>query len=681
MDSSGQVYLGVWTNWSLGPAAGASLTMTREQGNLLIAFTALFVPFVASRFWRIFAILFHQCYSTPHPRDTIHHQRQVVLRNATSPESGLISFLRLLWAWRGQRPWLRVLPIALFALLSIVAFTVAGGFSSKIATTGEVLLKGDSCRASYLLVSTNMTEVNLSRSHASTFINNMASYAQQCYSKQSSGQILECAKFVTRTIPTATMDYNASCPFKSGICRRDNSNIRFDTGHLDSNRVFGLNLGEDSSLTFRYVLQCAPLATEGRSETITVSNQNFTTYNYGPHLSARNDTQSRNFTHLVPDIETQYSPIKLGLVKTINFLLTYRSFSMFQGSFNPRESDFKPDPDLIRRDGDVSLAFLSGNGVYLFSRTDDDWYKATVNTATLSSASNPDQALYRPEEAASPLGCVQQFQYCRDPTKGQCGSLLIWTYFNLMPIATSLKGVIDTLGPTSLAPQTFLQQGMLSRIQENQWQLDVERWWQIVLAGFQATFVNTAQGSGLFGTVKPENEHDWEFCRNQKIRSAEHASFSILGLALTYSAGAIIIIISFIIAPILGLLQKYDRYNKYAYLEWEGDTAIQLHRVAQDELGHGHWSRCDETIPITQPDDLLAPLDLSDPKHPCWLVPLGQGLTPSEGSSKQSAESSSGHTYVEVRRACSDAHALDGNHSYGLEEELDDHQNRPNTAP
>ncbi|KAK7931184.1 hypothetical protein PG985_001896 [Apiospora marii] len=153
-------------------------------------------------------------------------------------------------------------------------------------------------------------------------------------------------------------------------------------------------------------------------------------------------------------------------------------------------------------------------------------------------------------------------------------------------------------------------------IQKNQWHLDVERWWQIILAGFQASFVATAQGSGLSNAVKPENEHDWSFCHNQKIRSADYASFSILGLALTYSIGVLIVVLSFIAVPILGLLQKYGRYSQYAYLEWELHTSIQLHRMAQDQLGHGHWSRCDETIPITQPDDLLAPFDLSDPKHP-----------------------------------------------------------------
>ncbi|KAK7931183.1 cytochrome p450 protein, partial [Apiospora marii] len=379
-------------------------------GNLLIAFTALFVPFVSSRFWRLFSIIFHQCYTTPDPRDTIHQQRQVVLRNATSPESGLATFARLLWAWRGagqRRSLLRVLPTALFALLSIGAFTAAGGFSSKIASTGEVLLKGDNCTTAYQLLSKNTTETTVYGAYASTFSNNMASYAQQCYSPGSSG-ILECAKFVTRTIPTATREYNASCPFH-GLCRRNSSNIRFDTGHLDSNHVFGLNSGKDSSLTFRYVLQCAPLATTGRTHNITVSDQDFTTYNYGPMLGTTYHKKQYDFTQAVPDIITQYTRQSLGSVNNINFLLNVKEFGTFNRSFvDNGGSSFIPDADLMRRDGQVSLSFLSGNGVYFVSPTDDDWYRANVADGYVMITSHSDnQTVYRPQEAAPPLGCIE----------------------------------------------------------------------------------------------------------------------------------------------------------------------------------------------------------------------------------------------------------------------------------
>lgn len=40
------VHIGIWTNWSRGEILGLTLTLKRREGNLLLAFTAIFVAFV-----------------------------------------------------------------------------------------------------------------------------------------------------------------------------------------------------------------------------------------------------------------------------------------------------------------------------------------------------------------------------------------------------------------------------------------------------------------------------------------------------------------------------------------------------------------------------------------------------------------------------------------------------------
>ncbi|KAK7926623.1 hypothetical protein PG985_003621 [Apiospora marii] len=680
MDTDGQVYLGVWTNWSRASGSavmGATLTTTREHGNFLIAFTAFFVPFVASRFWRIFATLFHQCYSASGPRDAIHHQRQVILRNSSSPESGLVSFIRLVWAWRHARPWLRLLPAALFTFVSTITFTVAGGFSSQISTAGEVLLKGDHCEIATDIHKGNLTQFDASKAYWASFINNVNNYAQQCYTNRSSG-LVECARFITDTIPTATMDYEAACPFDdSGVCQQNSSNLRLDTGHMNSNDIFGLNAPRDETLTLRYVLQCASLKTEGRARNTTVSNRNFTTYSYGKRLSSEK-WADLNYTYSVPDVETQYARAGGGFGNN-KVLVRYEPmvclharfpsdinhphfsseyFLIYQGYLINESSTFYPDPEVVVRDGDVSLFFLSGNGVGFDTPSEDDWYRVNVVGGTRNIIGEPEEkaeskAFFRPREAASPLGCVEQYQWCRDPASNQCGnlsglldalysaahwfdltsedldadrpilpsnlgSLFQWAYLVLFNHGAMLTHLIETLGPTSIVSQT--QQSFIYRIQDNQWQLDVTQWWHTRLASFQALFVNTAQGSTNSPyrpyTFAPTNEREWDLCHNQKIRSTRHASFSVFGLAFTYALGSLIIVLSFVVTPLLGLLQRRGRYSRYAYLEWESETAIQLHRLAQDQLGHGRWSRCNEHVPVTQPGDLLAPLDITDLTHP-----------------------------------------------------------------
>lgn len=236
---------------------GATLTTTRGNGNLLIAFTAFFIHFVTSRIWRIFAIIFYQYCSNSAAQNTVHQQRQVVLRNSSSPESGLLSFVRLIWAWRraARQIWVRPVPLALFALCFSGAVVVAGGFSSRIKTSTNVLLKGDSYEAPSTEYFGNMTLADMHAGYWASFSNNVHNYAQQCYSSFNSSTILpECSRYPTSALPTSVIDNIAPCPFKGGSCRRDHSNLRLDTGHLNSNDMFGLNAPEDETLTFRYVL-------------------------------------------------------------------------------------------------------------------------------------------------------------------------------------------------------------------------------------------------------------------------------------------------------------------------------------------------------------------------------------------------------------------------------------------
>lgn len=145
---------------------GATLTLDQRDGNLLIAFTAVFVGIVTDRLWRVACHVFYRlvgsllihihvlivlnrCYSTSKPRDALHHQRQALLRNSESATSALWTIMQLMWVWRNitTRAVVRVLPAFLAAASCIIAFTVAGGYSSQISSAlkNEVLLNGSNC--------------------------------------------------------------------------------------------------------------------------------------------------------------------------------------------------------------------------------------------------------------------------------------------------------------------------------------------------------------------------------------------------------------------------------------------------------------------------------------------------------------------------------------------------------
>lgn len=236
----------------------------------------------------------------------------------------------------------------------------------------------------------------------------------------------------------------------------------------------------------------------------------------------------------------------------------------FNGTMAPWASSFLPDRTVENTYGDVVLIFLSGNGILFAQESNDAWYRATRLDGILeSSLSNGSGHTYSTTEAASPLGCVQQYQWCNSEytiPRG-CGPLAAWMdalagaypLFNLtaedyfvgvrrLPSITErgsriawptqigdlekfgIYDVLQSFGAKALASQTLLRSGFQTALSENQWQLDVTNWWNTTLAFHQAIFVHTALGNrSVDGNMQrlvtpPSNDEYRHLCRSQ-VRS------------------------------------------------------------------------------------------------------------------------------------------------------------------
>lgn len=296
------VYLGMWTNWSRGRVLGATLTLSREDGNYLISFTAFFIGLVSTRFWRIVCFMLHNSLSTSTPRDALYHQQQAILRNSDSADSGLLTFFQLVWAWRKntKRVFVRMWPVIATAAFFTVAFTIAGGFSSSISTGigNDVLLDGSNCAILNPQVYDNESR-DILNPYSSRRANTAANYAQQCYGTNTSG-VFDCGTFAKARIPSS-VDNQTACPFSKGLCRTDES-LRLDTGYIDSHEHLGVNAPFNERVIFRTVLQCAPLVTEGYTSDVSTPAENYTTYDYG-----RTSNSERNYTtYRASNSDTQY---------------------------------------------------------------------------------------------------------------------------------------------------------------------------------------------------------------------------------------------------------------------------------------------------------------------------------------------------------------------------------------
>ncbi|KAI0023953.1 hypothetical protein F4780DRAFT_798170 [Xylariomycetidae sp. FL0641] len=647
------VYLGVWTNWSRGQILGQTLTTTKGAGNLVIAFTAVFIGFVASRLWKILCLLLHRTSSKPHSSSTIHQQRQIILRNSATAENTLFTTLDVFWAWKqvNGRHLSSLLALACLAGVYSTLFAIAGGFSSQISTAmgDEVLLQGTQCGLKDRRTKTvgDFTQVVLDSAED---IGNAANYASQCYGN-SMIETTQCTRFVTDRLKYK-MNANASCPFQEEMCRGRESNLLLDTGYLDSNDDFGMNAPVIDRFAWRHVLHCAPIETAGFVSHISNGSEGRDRYHY-----ATWNRQSNNSGYLF-----EAADIRL------------------------EESAFAPIPELYRSDGDVWLIFLFGNGVLFNKRMDGEWYTAGRPQGNIQLKNTSEaQESYGLNAAAAPLGCVEQWQWCTSsPTDRHCGPLASWrdslsgvvSYFDLdrdvfdadyfdvssdnfdtdRPVPASpsaariiwpsfilgsfrggIENIIAIIGAQSLASQRRFYSGIQWEVPDNQWQLDVQHWWHTILACIQASWY-----------VQPCSNpfHSLTHIACAKIRSSAYASFSVLGLSLTYAIGGLVIGASFVIEPVIAWLYKSREYKPYAHLEWRSTTNLHLHRLAHEKPGfQDRWSRCDKDVPVTDLRLLLDGLDISNPSHP--LLPRTTDPPPAEGPP-------SGKSEVEVADTFSD---------------------------
>lgn len=197
--------------------------------------------------------------------------------------------------------------------------------------------------------------------------------------------------------------------------------------------------------------------------------------------------------------------------------------------------------------------FLSGDGVLFFESTEDAWYQIaqTPIKPPLPDAYVSPPDVFLPLEPASPLGCTDQYQFCNPAYQGgrACGPLTglydaiagaaplfdtsieeyvndtiqadlaarFFYFLNTLSDGTT-PDILQTLGPASLSSQVNLSNTAQSYVADNQWQLDVVHWWDILMAGRQSLFLDAAytpDGPDVANYAKFTSPAQVDLCHNQ----------------------------------------------------------------------------------------------------------------------------------------------------------------------
>ncbi|KAL9621084.1 MAG: hypothetical protein Q9160_004469 [Pyrenula sp. 1 TL-2023] len=158
----------------------------------------------------------------------------------------------------------------------------------------------------------------------------------------------------------------------------------------------------------------------------------------------------------------------------------------------------------------------------------------------------------------------------------------------------------------------------------DQWQQEVISWESIALAHDQRMIVEAVTGPSDVSAqrfVQRNVTGVGDFCIDQKIKSTAYACFSVLGLAITLTVGGLVIVVSSSIESVCSFFERRRKKHTYHRLEWVTNETLQLQRMVHEELGLGTWSQAAEDIPVTEKDEKLGVLDVSNPEHPIVIRP------------------------------------------------------------
>lgn len=245
----------------------------------------------------------------------------------------------------------------------------------------------------------------------------------------------------------------------------------------------------------------------------------------------------------------------------------------------------------------------------------DDWYSADVATTI--------------------LGCTDQFQICNART-GACSDLqgiqpwasvdavlaFIDTYhlsplqadtFGLLVNHLSLNNMYNSIFGRATyalrAQETLSDLSQVAPLPSNQWQIEVQSWFETNLAKLQERSVQFATGprGSREGKERVALTDQSPLCQAQKVRCpAGTMSFSVLGVSCLLGVGGFIVLCNLALESIMARVgPRWFPGSAHRRLNWALDDKLQLQRMAFEGARVGHWHGRTAAVPVTDKGEMF----------------------------------------------------------------------------
>lgn len=296
-----------------------------------------------------------------------------------------------------------------------------------------------------------------------------------------------------------------------------------------------------------------------------------------------------------------------------------------------------PIPDFNRTDADATLFVLNQNSMIHPSPVDDPFFAAHRRQGPIPGIFNGGN-FYTADNLTAFMGCAEQFQLLNNAnnvTTALSSYIAVVNQRNnigltetqneiswrlLSPIYQSLigRGMYTGQGDVLRASQSAWFTTMSAALPSNQWQIELQGWFEQALAMHQLeamSFVSKdVEDLSPYGQILQYNKSSItnKLCETQIMRSTGgYQSFSVLGLGLIGAIGALIAVVSWVLEwAVVAVRAKRGKGEEYyKNVAWRMDSMFNQQRLA---FGAGtrdtrdvEWDKIGSGVPVTRRGEVL----------------------------------------------------------------------------
>lgn len=381
--------------------------------------------------WNLVTFFVHQVRADGYPADALFRQQQALLRTLPPPSTLMAEHIKLWWSWRKKADHVvaRTILHWLLALLFTISTLMAGIFSSYIVTSDSISVLVDSNRCGFLNVQPNETCKPTSwykyrtkayanrtgtlgdaidRGYLTSIYPLSQRLVDECYLDTNNDSApTQCNTLAHPNIPL--MQERIACPFHPSMCVGDTSQpaVSLDSGLLDLNDAFGLNLPSKDHIKFRKRTSCGVLPLDGR-----VAIVNATDY---PAFAGfpKPGEQLRLFLYGMmvgqdPDHWANATFYQSFVKANVSEEYTVRDMLSFSSPERADYSAFAPLPEMALEDADIGLMFIGKNQVAYEVPVNDTVFAAHQRQEHDSYGLQDITVEYFSDDPGTVLGCTEQ---------------------------------------------------------------------------------------------------------------------------------------------------------------------------------------------------------------------------------------------------------------------------------